>query len=159
MRIEILKFERHPVIGQNVRRTCRLDAIETPTVSARSPVSAGGRSARKSQTCRRSYLLLAGSSLAYLLLAGSSAGLIFIGWLLLRRACVGQSWSWRWRLLAGRPGPTLIALSAVWEKHTGQFPPSQRRHTYTHTSYCLSLVPPTSPTDSPHWSALMLLVS
>lgn len=135
--------QKHPVIGQNVRRRCRLDAIETPAVSARSPVSAGGRSARKSQTCRGSYLLL----------AGSSARLIFIGWLLLRRACAGQ------RLLAGRPGPTLIALSAVWEKHAGQFPPSQRRHTYTHTSYCLSSVPPTSPADSPHCSALMLLVS
>lgn len=64
-----------------------VDASETPAVSARSLVSTEGRSVRKSQTCRRSYLLLAGSSRAYLLLAGSSVKLIFIGWLLLRTAC------------------------------------------------------------------------
>lgn len=64
-----------------------VDASETPAISARSLVSTEGRSVRKSQTCRRSYLLLAGSSEAYLLLAGSSVKLIFIGWLLLRTAC------------------------------------------------------------------------
>lgn len=64
-----------------------VDASETPDISVRCLVSAKGRSVRKSQTCLRSYLLLAGSSEAYLLLAGSSVKLIFIGWLLLRTAC------------------------------------------------------------------------
>lgn len=63
-----------------------VDATETPAISAWCLVSAEGRSVRKSQTCPRSYLLLAGSLQAYLLLAGSSVKLIFIGWLLLRTA-------------------------------------------------------------------------
>lgn len=101
---------------------------------------------RKPQTCRRSYLLLAGSSGAYLLLAGSSIKLIFIGWLPLRTACklcwaeveVGGG------ALPGGLGPTLIALSPVWEKHTSLFPPSEQRQ----SSYCLYsprlFIPPTS---------------
>lgn len=64
-----------------------VDATETPVVSAWCLVSAEGRSVRKSQTCPRSYLLLAGSLQAYHLLAGSSVKLIFIGWLLPRTAC------------------------------------------------------------------------
>ena len=124
-----------------------VDASETPAVSARSLVSTEGRSVRKSQTCRRSYLLLAGSSRAYLLLAGSSVKLIFIGWLLLRTACkpcrveVEVEEEVEAAAVPGWLGPAQIAQSPVWEKHTTLFPPPEPRQ----TEFLLSLLSPFAP--------------
>lgn len=107
------------------------------------------------------YLLLAGSSEAYLLLAGSSVKLIFIGWLLLRTACKPcRAEVEGGGALPGRLGPTQIALSPVWEKHTTLFPPSEQerpRESIESPNCLLALLPLFHPSCFPlHWSAIVL---
>lgn len=130
-----------------------VDACETPDVSARSLVSTGGRSVRKSQTCRRSYLLLAGSSQAYLLLAGSSVKLIFIGWLLLRTACepcraaVEVEGAGDTARMTGTS--TDSSITSVGKIHT-LFPPSEPRQKELLQSL-VSLLPLSSPSYFLPW--------